>query len=100
VFRELRPGLDVAHTASPDLDARNYSVSTARMTAEGFQTHMDVRMGAENMMEAIVSGSIPDPESVFYRNAKWLKELTDIGARGHRHVIELMESFSPARRVP
>jgi hypothetical protein len=44
-------------------------------------------------MEAIVSGVIRDPESLLYRNAKWLKELTEIGARGHRHVVELMESF-------
>jgi len=93
VFRELRPGLDVAHTASPDLDARDYSVSTARMAAEGFEPRTDIRTGAERMMEAIVSGVIRDPESLFYRNAKWLKELTEIGARGHRHVVELMESF-------
>jgi nucleoside-diphosphate-sugar epimerase len=95
-FRELVPGLEVLHTTSVDLDARNYRVSTARLQAEGFRTRIDVATGAEQMMEAIVSGSIPDPESVFYRNAKWLKELTQIGALDHRHVVELMESFGAA----
>jgi nucleoside-diphosphate-sugar epimerase len=100
IFRELRPSLDVEHTPSPDLDARNYSVSAARVRAEGFRTRVDVRTGAEQIMEAIVGGLIPDPESLFYRNAKWLKELTQIGARDHRQVVELMESFSSARRMP
>ena len=27
------------------------------------------------MMEAIVSGLIPDPELVLYQNVKWMKEL-------------------------
>lgn len=98
IFTELRPGVEVTHTASPDLDARNYAVSTARVTAEGFSTRLDVKAGAEDMMEAIVSGVVPDPESVFYRNAKWLKELTQIGARDHRDVIQLMESFGEAHR--
>jgi nucleoside-diphosphate-sugar epimerase len=99
VFSELRPALEVEHTTSPDLDARNYSVSTARLRAEGFETRIDVRTGAEQIMEAIVGGLIPDPELLFYRNAKWLKELTQIGARDHRQVVELMESFSSTRRM-
>jgi nucleoside-diphosphate-sugar epimerase len=98
IFRSLRSPLEVEHVASPDLDARDYAVATSRMVAEGFHTHSDIRAGAEEMMEAIIAGVIPDPESVFYRNAKWLKELTEIGARGHRHVVELMESFGAARR--
>ena len=97
-FSELRPGLDIVHTPSPDVDARDYSVSSERLRQEGFQTRIDVRTGAEQIMEAIVSGLIPDPESVFYRNAKWLKELTQIGARDHRQVVELMEQFSVTRR--
>jgi nucleoside-diphosphate-sugar epimerase len=99
IFRGLRPAIDVAHVTSADLDARNYSVSTDRAKAEGFQTRLDVCAGAEQMMEAIVGGAIPDPESIFYRNAKWLKELSEIGTRGHRQVVELMESFGAARRV-
>jgi len=99
IFQELRPSVDVEHTPLPDNDARNYSVSAARLFAEGFETRIDVRTGAEQIMEAIVGGLIPDPESLFYRNAKWLKELTQIGTRDHRQVVELMESFNSARRM-
>jgi nucleoside-diphosphate-sugar epimerase len=100
VFRELRPGLEVVHTPAADVDTRDYSVTTDRLRSEGFEARVDVRGGAEQMMEAIVAGLIPDPESVFYRNAKWLKELTQIGARDHRQVVELMEHFSATRRMP
>jgi hypothetical protein len=31
---------------------------------------------------------------LFYRNAKWLKELTMIGSKDHRQLVDLMESFS------
>ena len=99
IFQELRPSLEVTHTPSDDPDARNYSVSAARVRTEGFRTRFDVQTGAEQMIEAIIGGLIPDPESVFYRNAKWLKELTHIGARDHRQVVELMESFSSAHRI-
>src|SRR5579871_654400 len=34
-FADLRPGLEVVHTPSPDVDARNYAVTTARLMAEG-----------------------------------------------------------------
>ena len=93
IFEQLRPGLNAAHTPAPDVDARDYRVSNARITAEGFHSKLGVSTGAEQIMEAIVSGQIQDPESLFYRNAKWLKELTQIGNRDHRQVVELMESF-------
>jgi nucleoside-diphosphate-sugar epimerase len=99
IFNELRPTLEVVHTALPDPDARDYRVTAARLSEEGFRSRIDVRTGAEQMMEAIVGGLIPDPESVFYRNAKWMKELTEIGTRGHRQLVELMESFGAAHRM-
>jgi nucleoside-diphosphate-sugar epimerase len=99
IFEELRPSLKVVHTRSQDPDARNYCVSAGRLAAEGFRTRLDVQTGAEQMMEAIIGGLIPDPESLFYRNAKWLKELTHIGARDHRQVVELMECFTSVHRV-
>jgi nucleoside-diphosphate-sugar epimerase len=98
IFDDLCPGLDVTTVPSPDLDARDYRVDNSRLRREGFCTRTDVRAGAEQIMEAIVTGLIPDPESVFYRNAKWLKELTQIGSRDHLQLVELMEHFSPARR--
>jgi nucleoside-diphosphate-sugar epimerase len=96
MFKELRPALEVMHIPSPDLDARDYRVSTERLTSETFRTRFDVGAGAEQVSEAIVTGLIPDPEAIFYRNAKWLKELTQIGSRDHGHVVELMESFGSA----
>jgi hypothetical protein len=61
---------------------------------------MTVESGAETMVEAIVCGLIPDPESIFYRTAKWLKELTNIGSRDHLQVVGLIESFNSIRKIP
>ncbi len=98
-FKELRPGIEVSYVPIEDPDKRDYSVSKARILAEGFQTRIDPELGAEEIMDAIVSGQIPDPESLFYRNAKWLKELTQIGSQDHRRVVDLMESFNGVRRA-
>lgn len=100
IFCQLKPGLKVNFTPTKDVDARNYAVTWNRIREEGFQPFQDVRAGAEQIMEAIVSGQIPDPESVFYRNAKWLKELTQIGRLEHRHVVSLLESFNAVSRMP
>jgi nucleoside-diphosphate-sugar epimerase len=99
LFRELRPGLRVSSIPTADVDSRNYAVTAGRLREEGFSPAVDVRMGAEEIMEAISAGLIPDPESVFYRNAKWLKELTSIGSLDHRRVLGLIESFSAIRRA-
>jgi nucleoside-diphosphate-sugar epimerase len=99
IFRDLRPDLEVTHVSSPDVDGRNYRVSTGRLKSENFRTRVGVDVGAEQIIESIVSGLIPDPEAIFYRNAKWLNELTQIGARDHRHVVALMERFGAAHRM-
>ena len=100
-FAQLNPSLLAAHLETVDEDRRDYRVSTARLRAEGFNTRTNVEVGAEEMIEAIISGLIPDPESIFYRNAKWLKELTQIGSKNHRDVVSLLETLSqintPAR---
>jgi nucleoside-diphosphate-sugar epimerase len=93
IFMHINPRLRVAHLETADDDRRNYQVSMARMREEGFQTRIGVDLGAEEMTEAIVSGLIPDPESIYYRNAKWLKELTHIGSKGHRDIVNLMETL-------
>src|SRR5207249_2146467 len=67
MFQALKPSLEVTYTPTPDQDGRNYRVSAERVVAEGFRTRFDVQTGAEQMMEAIIGGLIPDPESVFYR---------------------------------
>jgi nucleoside-diphosphate-sugar epimerase len=96
IFRSLNPQLRVVDLATADADRRNYRVSASRMREEGFETRLSVATGAEGIIEAIVSGSVRDPESLFYRNAKWLKELTHIGEKDHRAVMGLMETMALA----
>jgi len=93
VFEAQNPRLKVTHIPTPDVDRRNYRVSNRRMLAEGFRARMSVEVGADEMTDAIIAGLVPDPESVFYRNAKWLKELTQIGSKGHRELIDLLETM-------
>ena len=97
VFRRLNPHLRVTPLALPEVDQRDYRVSTRRMREVGFRTRTDVGTGAEEMTDAIVSGLIPDPESIYYRNAKWLKELTQIGSKNPREVVSLMETLAQMR---
>lgn len=98
IFERLNPTVKVAYVPTEDPDLRDYRVSNQRMMEEGFTPRLSVEAGAEGIAEAIVCGLIPDPESIFYRNAKWLKELTHIGDRDHLQVVDLMESFSTMRR--
>jgi nucleoside-diphosphate-sugar epimerase len=99
IFRTLNPALKVTQVPLQDPDLRDYRVSTSRMEADGFHPKIDVAAGAESMAEAIVCGLISDPESIFYRNAKWLRELTQIGTLDHRQLIGLMESYGNVLRV-
>jgi nucleoside-diphosphate-sugar epimerase len=99
LFQELNPQLKVTHIPIEDPDHRDYRVSTKRMQEEGFEPKINVATGAEAMAEAIVCGLIADPESIFYRNAKWLKELTQIGEVDHRRLTGLMESFGNVQRM-
>jgi nucleoside-diphosphate-sugar epimerase len=94
IFVKMSPNLKVTRVQTQDPDRRNYRVSAARLHAEGFRSRIDVLEGAEGIAEAIVSGAISDPESVFYRNAKWLKDLTMVGSLDHRQLVQLLESFS------
>jgi nucleoside-diphosphate-sugar epimerase len=100
VFSRLIPSVGVVHVATPDQDRRNYRVSNRRMRQAGFVPRVGVELGSEEMIDAIVSGTIPDPESIFYRNAKWLKELTQIGSMGHHELVGLIETYKPTRPSP
>jgi nucleoside-diphosphate-sugar epimerase len=97
VFRRVVPDLSTTVLASPDADRRDYRVSTARLRASGFRTRVGVEQGAEEIVDAIVSGRIPDPESIYYRNAKWLRELSELGARDHGAIVGLMETLAHVR---
>lgn len=97
MFGRLRPSLSVNFVATENEDKRDYRASTERLAGEGFITRSDCEAGAEEMMEAIVSGVISDPESIFYRNAKWLKELTRVSSMRHLEVVQLMEIMGGSR---
>ncbi len=96
IFKRLNPRLTVTHLELADVDRRDYRVSTERLRDEGFQTRADVEGGAEALVEAIVTGAIQDPEAVFYRNAKWLTELSHIGNKDHLEMMTLLESMAQA----
>jgi nucleoside-diphosphate-sugar epimerase len=97
IFRRINPKLEVQHIMSQDADRRNYRVCAQRMREEGFAPRVSVEAGAEEMIECIISGAIPDPESLYYSNAKWLKELTRVGDMEHREVINLIETLTRVR---
>jgi nucleoside-diphosphate-sugar epimerase len=94
VFEALNPRVRVTHVELADEDLRNYRVTTRRAQEDGYRPSVTVDQGAAEIAEAIVSGEIPDPESVFYRNAKWLSELTNIGGKDHRELATLMETIA------
>jgi nucleoside-diphosphate-sugar epimerase len=94
LFKRLNPRLQVRHVSTADKDARNYHVSTERMKKAGFVPQMGVATGAEQIVDALVTGLIQDPESIFYRNAKWMKELTQFGETRHKEFVGLMETMA------
>jgi nucleoside-diphosphate-sugar epimerase len=96
-FTRLYPQLRVSHLEMADEDRRNYRVSTQRMHDEGFRTQVGLELGVEEMVEAILGHQIPDPESIYYRNVKWLKELSQIGSKDHRDLVSLMETLTQVR---
>jgi nucleoside-diphosphate-sugar epimerase len=97
VFRSINPRVQVTHVEGTGDDQRNYRVTTERMRKAGFQPRIGLVVGAEEMVEAIVTGLVPDPESIFYRNAKWLKELTNLGDRNHAEIAGLLETLAQVR---
>lgn len=99
IFQRINPHLRITHINTADEDSRDYRVSTRRMQGEGFETRLGIEFGAEEIIEAIISGLIQDPESIYYRNAKWLKELTQIGSKDHKEIVALMEIMARIRSV-
>lgn len=97
-FASINPLVQIVHLDTREPDERDYSVLTERMQEEGFSTRVSPEVGIEEMVDAIISGLIPDPESIYYRNAKWLKELSQIGDKNHRDLVHLMESLATIRQ--
>ncbi len=94
IFKRILPKAVPKFVSVADQDSRNYHVSTKRMREAGFVPKVTVDLGAEEMVDAIVTGLIDDPESIFYRNAKWMKELTQFGDTKHKEFVSLMESMA------
>ncbi len=97
IFQRVNPRLKVNRLGLPEQDRRDYRVSLRKMQEEGFRTRIDVEMGAEEMIEAIINGLIPDPESVYYRNAKWLQELTEMASKNPGEVVSLVDLLTKSR---
>jgi nucleoside-diphosphate-sugar epimerase len=94
VFGDINPKLKTTFVEVADKDARDYHVSTRRMIEAGFQPRVTVRLGAEEMVDALATGLISDPESIFYRNAKWMKELSQFGETKQKEVVGLIETMA------
>lgn len=75
LFERIKPGLKVNFIETAAKDDRDYRVSTKKMRQEGFQTRLDIERGAREICSALASGVIKNPESIYYSNAKWMKEL-------------------------
>jgi len=99
IFQGINPKLRIIHLDMPDPDKRDYRVSNAKMKEEGFIPQLSIEFGAEELVEAICSGLIQDPESIYYRNVKWLKELTEIGKKDYKEIVCLMETLARLRGV-
>lgn len=99
IFSAVNPSVKPVYVPLDNPDRRDYHVSTARMTAEGIVPEVRVKTGAEEIVEAIVTGRIADPEAIYYRNAKWLKELTEIGSRDHRGLMNMLDVIASSRAL-
>lgn len=75
LFQNLNPCLKVVHANTEQVDKRSYRACTERMKDEGFSPQIPISVGAEEIICKIVDKTIPDPESSFYNNVKWMKEL-------------------------
>jgi nucleoside-diphosphate-sugar epimerase len=99
IFQAINPAVKPVYVKLDNPDNRNYHVSIARMKEEGIQPRVSVTAGAEEIVEAIVTGRIADPEAIYYRNAKWLKELTELGNRDHSGLMRMMDVIASSRAV-
>jgi nucleoside-diphosphate-sugar epimerase len=97
IFKSINPNCLERFIELENPDNRNYHVSVARMEEEGIRPRVTVKAGAEEIVEAIVTGRIADPEAIYYRNAKWLKELTELGNYDHRRLMGMLDMMASSR---
>ena len=94
IFKQINPRVQAKYLDTADKDVRNYHVSTKRMREAGFQPRGQrcARRGGDCGKSS--TGLIDDPESIFYRNAKWMKELTQFGDAKHKEFVGLLETMA------
>ena len=90
-FQKIKPNLQTTYRDLPEEDQRDYRVSNRRMLEEGFKTHTEIELGIEETVEAIVRNLIPNPNSAYYRNVKWLKELIYLGEKENLEILRMLE---------
>jgi nucleoside-diphosphate-sugar epimerase len=81
LMQRLIPGLVVTEIDANNPDTRDYRVSNARLQRTGFKTLTDVKHGAQQVLDALVSRRILEPESQSHWNAKWVKTFDFHNAR-------------------
>jgi nucleoside-diphosphate-sugar epimerase len=99
LFKRINPRCREQFIELANPDYRNYHVSVRRMREEGIQPRVPIAAGVEEIVEAIVTGRIADPEAIYYRNAKWLKELTGLGSQDHRGLVGMLDLLASSRAL-
>lgn len=97
IFQDINPLCNPTYVKLDNPDNRDYHVSIDKMVEEGIEPRVSVSDGAEEIVEAIVTGRIVDPEAIYYQNARWLKELTEIGDRDHRGLMKMIDVIATSR---
>jgi nucleoside-diphosphate-sugar epimerase len=73
LMQQLMPGLTIKDVVAESGDSRNYRVSGERLEQAGFRTTTNALQGAEQVLDAIRSRRILEPESQSHWNAKWVQ---------------------------
>lgn len=96
VFLAINPHLKIVHSQPREPNFDGYRMATQHLIDEGFQPHFEVKRGVEEMVEAIVTGIIPNPESDYYRNAPWLSRIMSLNDHTSPSIIEFATDQAPA----
>lgn len=70
-FKNVNPRLEVTVGDDDGADERDYRVLTQRASKDGFEARIGIQQGIEELVQAMVAGLLPDPESSSLRFPKW-----------------------------
>lgn len=76
--RAINPMLEVQYVGEPNVDRRNYRVTTTRLNAEGFNAVIDVMRGMEEVTDVLARGWIVRSTPKHF-TASWMKEILRTG---------------------